>query len=99
MDAELSPRAKLLDEAKHLIVGDRNNQYGPPTQDFRRSADALNALGFRAPSGELMPHDIAILVMVIKLSRLMWMPDKSDSWLDIAGYAGCGWECVVDESS
>lgn len=93
-----TPRAKLLDEAKGLITGDRNNTYGPPDQDFRRSADALNAYGYKGPGGrDLLPHDIAIMVMSVKLSRLVWSFDHSDSWLDIAGYSACGYECTITE--
>lgn len=95
--AKASPRADLLDGAKHLITGDRNNQYGPPTQDFQRTADAMNAYGYRAPGGPLKPHDIAIIVSLIKISRLMWSPGKRDHWEDLAGYAGCGFECVQNE--
>jgi hypothetical protein len=93
-DTQPSPRADLLDEAKALITGDRNNAYGSPIQDFKRSADALQAYGYRGPDGrDLQPHDVAIFVMAIKLSRLMWTPRRRDSWVDVAGYAGCGWEC------
>jgi hypothetical protein len=93
-----SPRASALDEAKALITGDRNNSYGPPSQDFMRSAEALNAYGYRGPDGRhLQPHDIAIMVMSVKLSRLMWTPGKRDHWVDIAGYAGCGYECTQME--
>jgi hypothetical protein len=95
----LSPRADALFEAQALITGDRNNAYGPPTQDFQRAADAANAYGYRAIGGrEIQAHDIAILVMLVKLSRLTWTPGKRDSWVDIAGYAGCGFECAVEEA-
>lgn len=33
----MSARGDLLDEAKVLIDGDRNAQYGDPNQDFRRT--------------------------------------------------------------
>lgn len=93
-----SPRADMLDEARKLITGDRNNSYGPPTQDFQKSAEAATAYGYRGPGGrEIVPHDIAILVMLVKLSRLTWTPGKRDHWVDIAGYAGCGYECTVEE--
>lgn len=96
---DVSPRAAALDEAKALITGDRNNAYGPPTQDFARSADALNAYGYRGPDGRnLQAHDVAIMVMSVKLSRLMWTPQKRDSWVDLAGYAGCGYECAMEEA-
>lgn len=95
-----SVRADVLDNARDLITGDRNNQYGPPHQDFQRSAEAANAYGYRGPDGRpLAAHDIAILVSLVKLSRLMWTPTKRDSWVDLAGYAACGYECVVIETT
>jgi hypothetical protein len=93
-----SVRGAVLDEAKDLITGDRNSTYGPPDQDFRRSAGAATAMGYRGPDGrDLLAHDIAILVELIKISRLMWTPTKRDSWVDTAGYAGCGLECALLE--
>lgn len=93
-----SVRADALDEAKSLITGDRNNAYGPPWQDFSRTAGALTAMGYRGPDGrELESHDIAIFVMEVKISRLMWTPTKRDSWVDVAGYAGCGLECALHD--
>ena len=93
-----SPRASALDEARELITGDRNNSYGPPTQDFKRAADILNAMEYRGTGGRrLEPHDVALMVMAVKMSRLVWTPGKRDSWVDIAGYAGCGYECAVEE--
>lgn len=97
-----SPRESALDEAKNLITGDRNAQYGPPTQDFARAAAALNAYGYGRTDAQGVIHDIlasdvAIIVPLIKISRLMHTRDKRDSWVDIAGYAGCGYECAVEE--
>ncbi len=93
----VTTRESVLDEAKGLITGDRNNTYGPPHQDFQRSASAATAYGYRGPDGrELQAHDIAILVSLVKISRLMWTPGKRDSWVDMAGYAACGYECVVE---
>lgn len=92
-----SPRAHVLDTAKSLVLGDRNNTYGPPTQDFQRTAGVLNSLGYRKGDGQpLEAHDISVILAAVKLSRLMWSPDKADSWIDLAGYAACGHECVVD---
>jgi hypothetical protein len=95
---DTSVRGAALDEAKALITGDRNNAYGPPWQDFSRTAGALNAYGYRGPEGRpLESHDIAIMVMAIKVSRLMWTPTKRDSWVDTAGYAACGYECALHD--
>jgi hypothetical protein len=35
-------RKQVLGEADKLVNGDRNNTYGPPTQDFQRTADFWN---------------------------------------------------------
>lgn len=100
-----SPRADALDEAKSLITGDRNNQYGPPTQDFKRTAAMANGFGFRVVKHDdgdpepLEAHHVAIFMMLLKTSRLAWTPAKRDSWVDDAGYAGCGYECAVEEEA
>lgn len=99
-----SPRVSALNEAKALITGDRNNAYGPPTQDFKRTANMASGFGFRvvphegAEPVELSPHHVAIFLILLKMSRLAWTPGKRDSWVDTAGYAGCGYECAVEAS-
>jgi hypothetical protein len=97
-----SPRASALDEARRLVTGDRNNQYGPPNQDFLRTAALLNALGYHREDAEGVVHpiqssDVAIIVAQVKVSRLMHSRRKRDSWVDLAGYAACGYECALDE--
>lgn len=93
-----SVREEMLLEASGLVTGDRNNAYGPPWQDFARTANALTSMGYRGPDDRaLESHDVAILVMMVKISRLMWTPAKRDSWVDIAGYAACGLECAIHE--
>lgn len=92
------PRKALLDEATALVTGDRNAQYGDPLQDFKRSAAILNAMGYQntlnGGTRSLTGHDIALIVAAIKMSRIAWAPWKRDSWVDLAGYAACGWENV-----
>jgi hypothetical protein len=99
---QASPRSSMLMEADHLINGDRNNQYGPPTQDFKRTADLLNALGYRRVDAEDAVHDIlssdvALIIAQVKISRIMHSRHKRDSWVDLAGYAACGYECATEE--
>lgn len=93
-----SPRASVLDEARQLITGDRNNAYGPPTQDFDRTAAMASAFGFMVNGQPLKGHHVAVFMILLKVSRLAWTPGKRDSWTDAAGYAGCGYECSVEES-
>lgn len=38
--------------------------------------------------------DVAIMMTLLKTSRLAWSPTKEDHWIDSAGYSACGAECV-----
>lgn len=79
----------VLIEALALTKGDRQAQYGPPDQDFRRTADMWTALFER----EFAPHEVAMAMACLKLSRLTHSL-KRDSVVDLAGYARCLDVCV-----
>jgi hypothetical protein len=85
-----NPRATLLFEAESIVNGDRNVQYGDPNADFARTAAMWSAfLGV-----EIQPWQVGAMMALLKISRISWSPEKYDSWLDLAGYAACGWDCV-----
>lgn len=94
-------RSKVLREADSLINGDRNDAYGDPIDDFRTTADLwttyIRRVVDRRESSQLLPHDVAAMMMLLKVSRLMWSPEKRDHWVDAIGYAACGWDCVERE--
>ena len=78
----------ILDEAKRLTSGDRNNSYGPPAQDFTRTARIWTAiLGV-----DVDAKQVALCMIGLKISRAAWS-DKRDHYVDMAGYARCGWQC------
>jgi hypothetical protein len=97
-------RSNLLQEAEKIITVDRNKSYGEPDEDFQRIAAIASAMGFRVlktverPDGDtsefvpLMGSDVARFMVALKLSRLAWNSTHRDSWLDLAGYAACGFE-------
>lgn len=91
-------REEILAEARALISNDRNAQYGPPAQDFQRTAAMLSSLwDHKLKEGEAIEaHDIAVMLAVVKLSRIQWSPHKKDSWVDLAGYAACGAEAYAE---
>jgi len=66
----MNVRRALLTEATRLITDERNNQYGPPTQDFDRTAIMWTAYldGRRI----LEAHDVAAMMIILKLSRISW---------------------------
>jgi hypothetical protein len=99
-ESDITPeRVAPLREAERLITRDRNNTYGPPTQDFDRTARFWTTyLDTKLkPGAAIEMHDVALMIDLLKTSRLVWAPGQFDSWADKAGYVGCGWECAVEE--
>lgn len=95
-------RRSVLNEAADLVDGDRNAQYGDPIGDFRCTADMWSAYlrrrGDVPASFKLQPHDVAAMMSMLKLSRIGWDHEKRDTWVDLAGYAACGYDCSVREN-
>jgi hypothetical protein len=73
----------ILGEADRLVGGDRGDDYGHPYEDFSKTAGAWESL-FGWPCS---PAQVALAMIVVKLSRLQVTPQKRDSIVDIAGYA------------
>lgn len=105
-DVDRPPRSGVLLEAESLINGERNIAYGKPTQNFDNIGEFFTTrLRHKLKDGErITAPDVADLMILLKLARSIANP-KRDNYVDIAGYAGCGWECqdelnrqsVVDE--
>ncbi len=84
----------ILDKAARITRGDRQAQYGPPDQDFRRTAGMWSAL-FEAKLKDgvtFEPRDVALAMILLKCSRESHQR-KKDNWVDIAGYSRCGSQC------
>lgn len=92
----MNERRKLLEEAANIIDGDRDNQYGGPEKSFELIADFWNVyLKSRLEQGlDLEGYDVAAMMILFKLARLLSNNTHRDSILDIAGYAGCYAEIV-----
>lgn len=95
--APTTERGKLLAEADEIIHGDRNRSYGSPTQNFTDTAEvwSVQLRSLLAPGKKLSPADVARLMVGLKLTRMV-AGDKKDNWLDIAGYAACGYEAFTE---
>lgn len=87
----MTPRREILNEAADLIDGDRNDVYGDPIEDFSRIARYWSILF----GVEVTPEQVAQAMILMKVSRLEVGVAKRDTWVDIAGYAGCGWDVVM----
>lgn len=74
----------VLEEALRITSGDRQANYGPPNQDFARTAAMWNALF----GWDVTPSKVAMAMIALKLSRETHQKRRDNS-VDIAGYARC----------
>jgi hypothetical protein len=92
-------RASILESARQAVDGSRDVEYGSPENNFGRIADYWNDyLNHRNISAVVKPHDVAILLGLVKIARLVNSPTHLDNWIDLAGYAACGGEVAFKES-
>lgn len=84
----------VLQEAARITSGDRQAQYGPPDQDFRRTAGMWSELFCHKMKEPFTAEDVAQAMILLKLSRLQHSR-KRDSVVDVAGYARCLDVCYV----
>ncbi len=95
-------RGEILAETESIINGKRNRDYGDPVEDFTTTSALwqtyLSRIYARRGRLELKPHDVAAMMMLLKLARLTWTPEEKDHWMDALGYGALGWECEVRQN-
>lgn len=85
----IQPRVEALREAAKIIAGDRDLQYGGPEENFTRIAKIWSVI----IGTEITPEDVAMMMVGLKVARYASKSGfQPDTWIDIAGYAGCGYE-------
>ena len=89
MTNNVSPRAKMLTEASNIISGARDVQYGGPEDNFDRIAKIWSVIfGI-----DVTKEDVAMAMVAVKVARYASKSGfQPDTWVDIAGYAACGYE-------
>lgn len=83
------PRIEALREAARIIAGDRDKQYGAPEDNLGRIAKIWSVIfGI-----EVTAQDVAMAMVGLKMARYVNKGEfQPDTWIDIAGYAGIGFE-------
>lgn len=84
-------RSECLDIAKEIVCKDREGTYGKPENNFKLIADLWSAY----KGVEFTAHDVAMMMILLKIVRISAGKYKSDNYIDIAGYAACAAENEV----
>jgi hypothetical protein len=94
-DKEKLPRQQMLEEASGIISGQRDVQYGKPEDNFGRIAKIWSViLGI-----DISTEDVAMLMVGLKVARYVNKSGfQGDTWVDIAGYAACGYEVGIKDT-
>jgi len=74
----------ILDEAKQIVGGDRQQDYGSCVESFERIAKLWSAY----KGVEFTALEVSMMMTLLKVSRSKTSP-KRDTFVDIAGYAEC----------
>lgn len=91
-------RTEILATATDYVSIDRNATHGEPEDNFATIAKLWEAYLFgRKNRSGLGPHDVAVMNILQKVSRICNSPECADHWIDIAGYAACGGQCATQK--
>lgn len=81
-------RADILEAARQAVMVDRAATYGDAEDNFATIAELWSVYTGRS----LEAHDVAAMMILLKVARIRGNPQHIDSWTDCAGYAACGGE-------
>ncbi len=87
-------RDEILREATKCVCGQREQDYNSPENNFKLISDLWTIyLGH-----EVSSIDVAMMMALLKIARIRNNPYKSDSFVDLAGYAACGGEIAAEDN-
>lgn len=82
LDSEESAKQSILDEAKAIVEGSRQSDYGDPVESFDRIAKTASMITGK----DLSPKECCAVLMAVKIVRESFK-HKRDNLIDLCGYA------------
>ena len=89
----MNKREECLRKANDMVNGSREGEYGSPENNFKTIAELWSVYLER----EITPHDVAILMALMKVGRIKTGTFKADSYVDLAGYTACAYEIASND--
>lgn len=88
------PRASVLNRARDLTCGPREQSYGSPVDNMSDTA-ALWSAYLGAP---VTAQQVAVCMALVKIARLRTSPAHMDSHDDAAAYIAIAYECAIHDA-
>ena len=86
-------RSEILDTAKEYVTKDRAATHG----DMESNLTTISELWSVYLNANIKPHDVAVMMTLLKVARIKSNPRNPDHWIDCAGYSACGGELVAEK--
>jgi hypothetical protein len=87
-------RQEFLKVVESLVCKDRNVTHGDAEDNFK----VIASLWSRYLNGPVDSKDVAAMMCLFKISRLINNIDNLENWHDLAGYAACGGGIVMKKA-
>ena len=81
-------RSEILDTAKTMVCGQREQDYGKAEDNFAAIAEFWSAY----LDQDISAKDVGIMMCLFKIGRIKTGTGTDDSFIDLAGYAACAGE-------
>ena len=83
----------FLVEAENLVAGQRHKDYGDKTDNHRNIAKLWSAY----LDVDITPHDVAIMMCLLKVARTKLGEISEDTYIDMAAYGAIAGEIKFKE--
>lgn len=87
----MNKREECLRRACEIVNGQRERSYGTPEDNFKVIAEMWS--GYL--NVDISSVDVAMMMSILKIARIRGGNYTEDSFIDLAGYAACGYEIAT----
>ena len=86
-------RSEILDTAKKYVTKERANVHG----DMKTNLTAIAKLWSVYLDTDIKPHDIGVMMNLLKIARIKFNPENADNWVGACGYMALSGELSAEK--